>query len=41
LLDPLLTATEADELMITAAVFDHEAKLHSYELLAEEFGAKG
>jgi luciferase family oxidoreductase group 1 len=39
LLDPLLTATKADELMITAAVFDHGAKLHSYELLAQEFGA--
>jgi luciferase family oxidoreductase group 1 len=40
-LEPLITATQADELMITAAVFDHGAKLHSYELLADEFGAKG
>jgi alkanesulfonate monooxygenase SsuD/methylene tetrahydromethanopterin reductase-like flavin-dependent oxidoreductase (luciferase family) len=41
LLEPLLTATKADELMITAAVFDHGAKLRSYDLLAQEFGAKG
>jgi luciferase family oxidoreductase group 1 len=41
LLEPLLEATRADELMVTAAVFDHGAKLRSYELLAEEFGAKG
>jgi luciferase family oxidoreductase group 1 len=40
-LEPLITATQADELMITAAIFDHGAKLHSYELLADEFGAKG
>jgi luciferase family oxidoreductase group 1 len=27
----------ADELMITSAIFDHEARLRSYELLAEAF----
>lgn len=41
LLAPLLEATQADELMITAAVFDHDAKLRSYDLLADAFGAKG
>jgi luciferase family oxidoreductase group 1 len=41
LLEPLLAATQADELMITAAIFDHEAKLSSYELLAQEFGVNG
>ena len=41
LLEPLLAATQADELMITAAIFDHDAKLRSYELLAQEFGVNG
>ena len=41
LLEPLLAATQADELMITAAIFDHDAKLSSYELLAQEFGVNG
>jgi len=37
-LDPLIAATQADELMVTAMIFDHEARKHSYELLAEAFG---
>ena len=32
--------TGADELMITSQVFDHAARLRSYELLAEAFGQK-
>jgi hypothetical protein len=28
----------ADELMLMTAVFDHAARLRSYELLAEAFG---
>jgi alkanesulfonate monooxygenase SsuD/methylene tetrahydromethanopterin reductase-like flavin-dependent oxidoreductase (luciferase family) len=29
--------TRADELMITTMVYDHAARRHSYELLAEAF----
>jgi luciferase family oxidoreductase group 1 len=36
-LTPLLEATEADEVMITSAIYDHEARKRSYELLAERF----
>ena len=37
-LAPLIAATKADELMITTMVYDHAARRHSYELLAEAFG---
>ena len=37
-LEPLIKATKADELMITSMIYDHEARKHSYELLAEAFG---
>jgi luciferase family oxidoreductase group 1 len=37
-LRPLIAATEPDELMVTAAIFDRGAKTRSYELLAEAFG---
>jgi luciferase family oxidoreductase group 1 len=33
----LIEATRADELMITTMAYDHRARLHSYELLAEAF----
>jgi alkanesulfonate monooxygenase SsuD/methylene tetrahydromethanopterin reductase-like flavin-dependent oxidoreductase (luciferase family) len=33
----LAEATRADELMITTMIFDHAARRHSYELLAEVF----
>ena len=36
-LDRLVEATQADELMIMTMVYDHAARLHSYELLAEAF----
>ena len=36
-LEPLLAATQADELMVTAMIFDHAARKHSYELLAQAF----
>jgi luciferase family oxidoreductase group 1 len=36
-LTPLLAATQADELMVTTMVFSHEARKHSYELLAQAF----
>jgi luciferase family oxidoreductase group 1 len=37
-LDALIAATQADEVMITTMVYDHQARRHSYELLAKEFG---
>jgi alkanesulfonate monooxygenase SsuD/methylene tetrahydromethanopterin reductase-like flavin-dependent oxidoreductase (luciferase family) len=37
-LQPLISATQADELMIITAVFDHEARKKSYSLLADAFG---
>jgi luciferase family oxidoreductase group 1 len=36
-LAPLIEATQADELMITTMVYSHEARKHSYELLAQAF----
>jgi luciferase family oxidoreductase group 1 len=36
-LEPLIAATQADELMVTAMIFDHAARKHSYELLAQAF----
>jgi luciferase family oxidoreductase group 1 len=37
-LEPLIAATKADELMITSMIYDHGARKHCYELLAEAFG---
>ena len=34
----MVEAVRADELMLMTAVFDHAARLRSYELLAEAFG---
>jgi luciferase family oxidoreductase group 1 len=34
----LVESTRADELMVTTMVYDHTARRHSYELLAEAFG---
>ena len=34
---PLLAATQADELMVTTMIFSHEARKHSYKLLAQAF----
>jgi len=34
---PMLEATQADEIMITTMIFDHAARVHSYELLARNF----
>jgi len=36
----LIAATRADELMVTTIVYDHAARRHSYELLAEAFTLK-
>jgi luciferase family oxidoreductase group 1 len=38
-LKPLIVASQADELMVITAVYDHEARKKSYSLLAEAFGA--
>ena len=34
---PLIEATQAQELMVTTMIYDHAARKHSYELLAEMF----
>jgi luciferase family oxidoreductase group 1 len=36
-LEPLIAATQADELMVTSMMYDHEARKHCYELLAGVF----
>ena len=36
-LEPLIKATQADELMITSMMYDHAARKHCYELLADAF----
>jgi hypothetical protein len=37
-LTPLIEATKAEELIVTTMLYDHGARRHSYELLAEAFG---
>jgi luciferase family oxidoreductase group 1 len=37
-LSALVEATQADELMVTSAIYDHGARKRSYELLADAFG---
>jgi hypothetical protein len=39
-LSQLIAATKADEVMITTMIYDHAARRHSYELLAEAFGLR-
>ncbi len=36
-LAPLIDATQADEVMVTTMIYDHDARRHSYELLAKMF----
>jgi luciferase family oxidoreductase group 1 len=36
-LEPLIAATQADELMVTSMIYDHAARKHSYALLAKIF----
>ena len=36
-LKPLIASTKADELMVTTMIFDHGARKHSYQLLAQAF----
>jgi alkanesulfonate monooxygenase SsuD/methylene tetrahydromethanopterin reductase-like flavin-dependent oxidoreductase (luciferase family) len=37
-IDAFLARTGADELMVGAQIFDHEARKRSFEILAEAFG---
>jgi luciferase family oxidoreductase group 1 len=37
-LQPMIAATKADEVMVTAMIYDHAARRRSYELMAEAFG---
>jgi alkanesulfonate monooxygenase SsuD/methylene tetrahydromethanopterin reductase-like flavin-dependent oxidoreductase (luciferase family) len=37
-LERFVSATEADELMVVAAIYDHAQRVRSYELLAEVAG---
>ena len=34
----MIAATQADELMVMTATYDHDARKRSYSLLAEAFG---
>jgi alkanesulfonate monooxygenase SsuD/methylene tetrahydromethanopterin reductase-like flavin-dependent oxidoreductase (luciferase family) len=40
-LTAMIGATKADEVMVTTMLYDHGARRHSYELLAEAFGLRG
>jgi luciferase family oxidoreductase group 1 len=40
-LEPVIEATKADEIMVTTMIYDHDARRHSYELLAQAFGLSG
>jgi luciferase family oxidoreductase group 1 len=40
-LDPLIAATQADEVMVTTMIHDHASRRHSFELLARAFGLGG
>jgi luciferase family oxidoreductase group 1 len=37
-LGPMIATSQADELMVISAIYDHEARKRSYSLLAEAFG---
>jgi hypothetical protein len=37
-LQPMIATSQADELMIITAVYDHDARKKSYQLLADAFG---
>jgi luciferase family oxidoreductase group 1 len=37
-LEALVAATKADELMVSTMIYDHGARRHSYEVLAQAFG---
>jgi hypothetical protein len=37
-LQPMIATSQADELMVITAVYDHDARKKSYSLLADTFG---
>ena len=39
-LEPMIAASQADELMVISWIYDHEARRTSYSLLADAFGLK-
>ena len=39
-LEAILAETGADELIVTAQIYDHAARLRSFEILAEVHGAR-
>jgi alkanesulfonate monooxygenase SsuD/methylene tetrahydromethanopterin reductase-like flavin-dependent oxidoreductase (luciferase family) len=39
-LGQIIAATKADEVMVTTMIYDHDARRHSYELLAEAFALR-
>jgi alkanesulfonate monooxygenase SsuD/methylene tetrahydromethanopterin reductase-like flavin-dependent oxidoreductase (luciferase family) len=39
-LEPLISSSKPDELMVITAVYDHDARITSYSLLANAFGLK-
>ena len=39
-LQPFLDDTKVDEIMVASYVYDNDAKIHSYELIAEFFKKK-
>jgi luciferase family oxidoreductase group 1 len=39
-LEPMIAASQADELMVITAVYDHDARKKSYSLLADAFGLR-
>jgi alkanesulfonate monooxygenase SsuD/methylene tetrahydromethanopterin reductase-like flavin-dependent oxidoreductase (luciferase family) len=39
-LEPMIGATQADEVMVTTMIYDHDARRRSYELLVEAFELK-
>ena len=39
-LEPMIAASQADELMVITAVYDHDARKKSYSLLADVFGIR-
>ena len=40
-LEVIVEATGADELMVTSQIYDHRARLRSYEILADAVGLAG
>src|SRR5713101_4236856 len=38
--EQMIAATKADEVMVTTMIYNHAARRHSYELLAEAFGLR-